>query len=63
MQGLRWKWNYLRMKTYPLDKPYSEMTRREKRAYKRWLKKNGYWDGAEVIERLSKEKILNIRDL
>jgi len=40
-------------------KAYDDMNRQEKRAYKRWLAKNHLWDGAEVIERLSKEKRLN----
>jgi retron-type reverse transcriptase len=36
------------------------MTRVEKRAYKRWMKKHHFWDGAEVIERLQNKKLLVI---
>ena len=38
------------MKIYPNPKHPSEMTRREKREYKRWLVKNEYWDGYFVDE-------------
>ena len=42
------------------DKRYEEMNRRERRAYSRWLCKHEIWDGAEVLDRLSKEKSVNI---
>ena len=32
------------------EKRYHEMNRNEKRAYKRWLAKNEFWDGDIVIE-------------
>ena len=46
------------MKRYPLDKHYHVMSRKEKRAYKRWLDKNNMWDAAIVIENLEKTKNL-----
>jgi hypothetical protein len=50
------------MKNYfPNDKMYSEMSRREKRAYKRWLAKNDIWDGEEVLERLQKGNLLTVK--
>ena len=50
------------MKIYPLSlvKNYSEMSRIEKRAYKRWMWKNGTWDSDEIIERMEKEKTLEL---
>jgi len=41
-------------------KHWNNMTRCEKRAYKRWLRKYDLWDGAEVIERLQKVRLLTI---
>lgn len=35
--------------TYFIDKHYDEMNRKEKREYKKWLRKNKLWDGAEGI--------------
>jgi len=49
------------MKQFYIDKPYSEMTRREKREYKRWMHKNNRWDGAVVIENLKREGRLNVQ--
>jgi hypothetical protein len=43
-------------------KMYREMNRREKREYKRFMWKHRLWDGQEIIERLEKEKKLNIRN-
>lgn len=34
---------------YQGHKPYSEMTPKEKRKYRRWLDKNGYWDSQVMI--------------
>jgi hypothetical protein len=34
---------------FHIDKHYYDMTRREKREYKRWLHKNNCWDGSIVI--------------
>ena len=31
--------------SFRLDKMYSEMNRRERREYRRWLSKNNMWDG------------------
>lgn len=39
----------------PFDKLYSEMTRGEKRAYKRWLAANKMWDGEVVLENMKKK--------
>lgn len=44
--------------SHPFDKHYHDMTRKEKRAYKRWLDKNNMWDGAIVIENLEKKRKL-----
>ena len=51
---------------FHIDKHYDDMSRREKREYKRWLEKNNMWDGAIVIENLEKyrqytENKLNIK--
>jgi hypothetical protein len=32
---------------FHIDKHYYDMTRREKREYKRWLHKNNCWDGSK----------------
>ena len=45
-----------------LCKHWNDMNRGERRAYKRWLAKNNMWDGAEVLERLSNNKHLSIRN-
>lgn len=37
---------------FHIDKHYDDMNRREKREYKRWLEKHGYWDAAIVLENL-----------
>ena len=42
-------------------KMYSDMNRKEKREYKRWLKKNKQWDSRVWLENLDKEKA--IRDV
>lgn len=44
------------MTWFHIDKDYHDMTRSEKREYKRWLDKNGYWDGDIVIENMEKHK-------
>lgn len=44
--------------SHPFDKHYHDMSRKGKRAYKRWLDKNNMWDGAIVIENLEKSKKL-----
>ncbi len=36
------------------EKHYNDMSRRERREYKRWLDKNDMWDGVIVIENLEK---------
>jgi len=41
---------------------FDDMTRKQKREYKRWLSKNKLWDGAEVIERLKKKQDLEVKD-
>tara|TARA_R110000822_G_scaffold47155_5_gene125275 strand:+ start:471 stop:614 length:144 start_codon:yes stop_codon:yes gene_type:complete len=38
------------------EKHYNEMTRRERREYKRWLDKHNIWDGAIVSENMEKGK-------
>lgn len=43
------------------NKHYSDMNRKEKREYKRFLAKNNLWDGAVVLERLQNRKFLQIR--
>jgi len=40
------------------DKTYSQMNRREKREYKRWLDKRNMWDGEIVIENLERKNRL-----
>jgi len=40
----------------PFEKHYNEMTRRERREYKRWLDKHNMWDGAIVSENMEKGK-------
>ena len=42
-------------------KHYNDMNRREKRAYKRYLKKAKIWDGAVVCENLEKSGQLIIK--
>lgn len=54
------------IKWFHIDKRYHNMTRAEKREYKRWLDKNGYWDGDIVVENIDKlqaiqDKLYNIR--
>lgn len=46
---------------YHLNKHYDDMNRQEKREYRKWLAKNGLWDGAEVIDRKTKNKTLIIK--
>lgn len=46
-----------------IDKHYNDMTRAEKRKYKRWLDKNRMWDGAIVIERMQKDNTLHINNI
>ena len=41
---------------FKFGKRYREMNRKEKREYKRWLKKTEQWDAEIVIENLDKEK-------
>lgn len=41
---------------YYSTKHYNEMTRIEKREYKRWLHKNNLWDGAEICERFMRDQ-------
>ena len=40
-------WHYI---PNHLDKAYSQMNRRERREYKRWLHKNNLWDGEVFLE-------------
>jgi hypothetical protein len=40
---------------YPNYKPYDDMTPKEKRKYKAWLRKNHYWDGAILVENAFKK--------
>ncbi len=53
---------YASVPMFHIDKHYSDMNRREKREYKRWLNKNNMWDGAEVIERLQKNNDIKYWD-
>lgn len=39
----------------PINKPYSKMTRQEKRKYIRWCKKNKVVDGAVLRHELKKD--------
>lgn len=57
---LKFLWNILDPEPIPeeiyipqfyINKHYDDMTRREKREYKRWLNEHDMWDAAEVIER------------
>jgi hypothetical protein len=50
----------MKIPQYHLDKHWNDMTRVEKRAYKRWMNKHQLWDGAEVIERLQYKRLLVI---
>ena len=43
------------------DKHYNQMARMKKRQYKRWLFKNKLWDGAIVIETLTRKKLLTVK--
>ena len=45
-----------------MQKKYSEMNRRERREYKRWLSKNNLWDGEIVLENLERNKRLFYKD-
>ena len=45
-----------KVKIYNSNKTYGEMTRSEKRKYKRWMAKNNMWDGEEISERIEKQK-------
>ena len=47
---------------FHINKHYNDMTRREKREYKRWLSKNHIWDGAVVIETQEKYLTLSYRE-
>ena len=47
-----------KVKVYNSNKSYGEMTRAEKRKYKRWMAKNNMWDGEEIAERIEKTKRL-----
>ena len=52
------------MKHFYIDKRYSEMNRREKREYKRWLVKVQQWDGEVVCENIDKNhSIKNINQV
>ena len=44
--------------THPFDKNYQDMSRKEKRAYKRWLNKNNMWDAEIVCENIEKRNKL-----
>ncbi len=46
---------------FRIDKHYNDMSRRERREYKRWLVKNDIWDGAVVLENLERNKKLHFR--
>jgi hypothetical protein len=46
------------VRSHPFDKHYHDMSRKEKRAYKKWLYKNNMWDGAIVIENLERDRKL-----
>lgn len=38
----------------PVDKHWNDMNFSERIKYRKWLRENHLWDGAEVIERLTK---------
>lgn len=40
--------------SFRLDKMYSEMNRRDRREYRRWLHKHNMWDGRVVLENLER---------
>ena len=46
----------------PFSKHYNEMNRKERREYKRWLKKNQIWDGAVCVETALRNGSLTIGD-
>ena len=48
--------------SWPETKHYNDMNRSERRKYKRWLEKSKMWDGAEVVERLTREGSLVVSD-
>jgi hypothetical protein len=52
---------YISMPTFHIDKHYDDMNRRERREYKRWLSKHNMWDGAIVIENLSRNGTLDVK--
>jgi len=51
-----------RPKSWTQTKHYNDMNRSERRKYKRWLAKNGLWDGAEVVDRLTKKGQVVVND-
>lgn len=52
----------VRIPWFRLDKHYHDMTRAEKREYKRWLRKHNMWDGAIVAENMEREMGRKIDD-
>jgi hypothetical protein len=48
-----------RSEHYPrfhINRHYNDMTRAERREYKRWLTKHKLWDGAVAVESMEREK-------
>ncbi len=50
----------IQIPVFHIAKHYSDMTKAEKRQYRKWLVKNNMWDGAELVERLERTKRLNL---